>query len=122
MDLKKAAKALKQNIPALFMALKDRDTPVLAKIAAAITVGYALSPIDLIPDFIPILGALDDLILLPALVALTMRLIPEEVWERSRTLAADLWNDGRPKKWVYAIPIVLIWLFILWIIAKALWF
>ena len=84
--------------------------------------GYALSPIDLIPDFIPVLGYLDDLILLPAMVALTIKLIPKEVWERSSLLAADMWKDGRPKKGYYAILIILLWLFLLWIAVKTVWF
>ena len=79
MDLKARAKQLKTNIPAVFLALKKRETPWTAKLLAALTVGYALSPIDLIPDFIPVLGYLDDLIILPAMVALTVRLIPAEV-------------------------------------------
>lgn len=64
MDLKARAKKLKTDIPAVFLALKDKETPFTAKIFAGITVAYALSPIDLIPDFIPVLGYIDDLILL----------------------------------------------------------
>ena len=75
MNLKEKAKALKIDIPALFIAMKKRETPIAAKIIAGIAVGYALSPIDLIPDFIPVLGYLDDLIILPLLVALAIRLI-----------------------------------------------
>lgn len=111
---------LKQDIPTLFLALKDKDTPVIAKILAAITVGYALSPIDLIPDFIRVIGLLDDLILLPLFVALTIRFIPKEVWERNRAQAAGLWENGKPKKWYYAIPIVLVWGLIIFLIVKAI--
>lgn len=64
MTLKERAKKLKQDIPTVFLSLKDKETPIFAKIFAGITVGYALSPIDLIPDFIPILGYLDDVIIL----------------------------------------------------------
>lgn len=84
MNIKERAKELKYDIPAVFIALKDKNTPLIAKIIAGLTVGYALSPIDLVPDFIPILGYLDDVILLPALVALTIKLIPEEVWIRNK--------------------------------------
>ncbi len=91
------------------MALRRKDTPIAAKIFAGLTVAYALSPIDLIPDFIPVLGYLDDLLILPGLVALTVKLIPAEVFEECRIEAAGLWADGKPKKWYYAIPIVLIW-------------
>lgn len=122
MDLKQRAKRLKKDIPAVFLALKHKKTPVIAKVAAGITVGYALSPIDLIPDFIPILGYLDDLILLPALVALTIKLIPADVLRECREKSENLWADGKPKKWYYAIPIVLFWLLILWVIVKAIWF
>ena len=120
--LKDRAKQISADIPAVFLALKDKETPVWAKIAAGITVAYALSPLDLIPDFIPVLGYLDDLIVLPAMIALTARLIPKDIWERSRTAAADLWQNGKPKKWYYAIPVVVIWLLIVWLIVKAVWF
>ena len=105
----------------MFLCLKDGDTPLAAKLTAALAVGYALSPIDLIPDFIPVLGYLDDVILLPALIALTIRLIPREVWEKNLRLAEGLWKDGRPKKWYCAIPVIAIWLLLIWMIVKALW-
>ncbi len=122
MDLKERAKKLKTDIPAIFLALKEKDTPIIAKIFAGCTVAYALSPIDLIPDFIPVLGYLDDIILLPALAALTIKLIPEDVMERNRKPAEGLWKDGKPKKWYYAVPIVIIWLLVIWLIIKAVWF
>ena len=119
MDLKTRAKKLKTDIPAIFLALKDKDTSIIAKLFAGITVAYALSPVDLVPDFIPVLGYLDDVILLPMLVALTIKFIPKEVLERNRTKAEGLWENGKPKKWYYAIPIVLIWVLILfWIIKR----
>ena len=121
MNLKERAKKLKADIPALFLALKDKETPLIAKILAGVTVGYALSPIDLIPDFIPVLGYLDDIILLPALVALTIKFIPQEVFEKCQRQAEHLWEDNKPKKWFYAIPIVLVWVVIVWIVIKAVW-
>ena len=120
MDLKARAKKLKTDIPALFLALKDKDTPILAKLFAGITVVYALSPVDLVPDFIPVLGYLDDVILLPMLVALTIRFVPKDVLERNRKQAEGMWRDGKPKKWYYAIPIVLIWILIIALILKAI--
>lgn len=122
MKLKERAKKLKTDIPALFLALKDKETPPAAKIFAAITVAYALSPIDFIPDFIPVLGYLDDVIILPALVAITVRLIPKDVMEKNRSLSEGMWKDGKPEKWYYAVPIVLVWLLIIWLIVKAIWF
>jgi uncharacterized membrane protein YkvA (DUF1232 family) len=95
MTLKERAQSLKRDIPAVFLALKDKDTPISAKVLAGITVCYALSPVDLIPDFIPVLGYLDDLILLPALIALTVKLIPGEVWERNRARSEHLWETGK---------------------------
>ena len=118
MDLKQRAKELKNDIPAVFLALKDKDTPLIAKIIAGITVAYALSPIDLIPDFFPILGYLDDVILLPALIALTVKLIPQTVWQRCRLDAENLWEDSQPKKWYYGIPIILIWILIIYLLIK----
>ena len=119
MTIKERAKKLKTDIPAVFLALKDRKTPFVAKLFAAITVVYALSPIDLIPDFIPVLGYLDDLIILPALVALTIRFVPKELLEEKRTQAENLWQNGKPEKWYYAIPFVLIWLVVLLLIILA---
>lgn len=118
MSLKERANKLKKDIPAIFLALKDRETPVIAKIFAGITVAYALSPIDLVPDFIPVLGYLDDVIILPALVALTVKLIPDDIIERTRRQAEGMWENGKPKKWYYAIPIILIWVIIIAVVLK----
>ena len=118
MNQKERAQRLKSDIPAVFIALKDKETPWYAKLLATITIGYALSPIDLIPDFIPVLGYLDDIIVLPALVALTIRLIPEKIWEKSRQQSKNMWTNGKPKRWYYAIPIVVIWLLIIGLIIK----
>ncbi|MDD5981862.1 MAG: DUF1232 domain-containing protein [Eubacteriales bacterium] len=120
MSHKERAAALKTDIPAVFLALKAKETPLIAKIAAGITVAYALSPIDLIPDFVPILGYLDDVILLPALVSLTLKLIPSDIMEACRTQAKGMWTDGRPKKWYYAIPIIIVWALIAFVIVKAI--
>jgi uncharacterized membrane protein YkvA (DUF1232 family) len=113
--LKEKAKKLKIDIPAIFLALKDNETPIFAKILAGITVAYALSPI----DFIPVLGYLDDVILLPILVTLTIKFIPQDVLEKNRRQAEDMWQDGKPKKWYYAIPIVIVWCVMIVLILKA---
>lgn len=122
MHLKERAQKLKTDIPAVFIAMKKKETPIAAKIIAGITIAYALSPIDIIPDFIPILGYLDDLFLLPSLAALAIRLIPPEVFDECRKEADGLWAGGKPKKWNYALPIVLLWLLIMYLIVKAIWF
>jgi uncharacterized membrane protein YkvA (DUF1232 family) len=120
-DLKRRAQQLKVDIPAVFIALRRSETPVVAKILAGITVAYALSPIDLIPDFIPVIGLLDDVILLPGLIALTVKLIPADTFAQCRVQAQSLWSDGKPKRWYYALPIILVWLLIVFLIVKAIW-
>jgi len=120
--LKERAKKIKADVPAVFLALKKKETPVPAKICAVATIIYALSPIDLVPDFIPVLGYLDDVLILPALVALTIKLIPHDVFAQCRNESEGLWQDGRPNKWYYALPIAALWLIILYLIVKAIWF
>ena len=117
--LSERAKRLKTDIPAVFLALKERRTPWRAKIIAAVVVVYALSPIDLIPDFIPVLGYLDDLIILPALIAWCMKCIPNDVLEDCRARAEGVWKDGKPEKWYYAIPFVLCWVAVIVLIVFA---
>lgn len=118
MDLKARAKKLKTDIPAILLALKDKETPMIAKVFGTIVVAYALSPIDLVPDFIPVLGYLDDVLLLPMLVVLTLKFIPKEVIDKCREQSEGMWKDGKPRKWYYAIPIVMIWLIIFVLILK----
>ena len=108
--LTERAKKLKTDIPAVILALGERRTPWYAKIIAAIVVIYALSPIDLIPDFIPVLGYLDDIIILPALIALCVRCIPEDVFSDYRRRAEQMSDDTKKGRWYYAIPFVLIWI------------
>ncbi|MDF2588923.1 MAG: hypothetical protein K0S41_2764 [Anaerocolumna sp.] len=120
MNLKERAKQLKTDIPAIFIALKKKETPILAKVIAGITIAYALSPIDLIPDFIPVLGYLDDLLILPALVALTIKLIPKDIFKKCRIESENLWKTGKPKSWYYSIPIIIIWLVIIFFIIKVI--
>ena len=118
--LKEQAKNLKTDIPAIFLALKEKRTPWYAKIIATVIVVYALSPIDLIPDFIPVLGYLDDVIILPALIAWCIRCIPKELLEDCRERSRDLWGNGKPKKWYYALPFLLIWGIVIVLIVIAL--
>ena len=118
MKLKEQMENLKTEIPALFSALKDKETPISAKIFAALTVAYALSPIDLIPDFIPVLGYLDDIIILPILVTLTLKFIPKETMDKHRKKSEGMWDNGKPKKWYYALPILIVWALMLIVILK----
>ena len=118
--LTERAQKLKTDVPAIFLALKEKQTPWYAKGIALIVVIYALSPIDLIPDFIPVLGYLDDIILLPALIALCIRMIPGDVFENCRARAEGIWNEGKNQKWYYAIPFLLIWIAVILLIVFAI--
>ncbi len=118
MDLKARAKALKRDIPAVMTALRHPQTPWYAKLSTMLIVVYAFSPIDLIPDFVPVLGYVDDLIILPALVALTITWIPKEVMQECRLEAERLGSGKQQKKWVYAIPFILVWLVVLFFVGR----
>ncbi|MEA5018541.1 MAG: DUF1232 domain-containing protein [Erysipelotrichaceae bacterium] len=119
-DLRAKAKQLKTDIPVVFLSIKSNETPIIAKVLATITIIYALSPIDLIPDFIPVLGYLDDIIILPFLIYATIKLIPKDTFMKLKKEAEGMWQEGKPKKWYYAVPFVLVWLFVIWIITKVL--
>jgi uncharacterized membrane protein YkvA (DUF1232 family) len=106
---KARARKLKSETYSLYLAYKDPRTPWYAKAFAALVVTYAFSPIDLVPDFIPVLGYLDDLILVPLGVALALKMIPEEVIEAARAEAAERMASGKPVNWVAGVIIVAIW-------------
>ena len=106
--LKRWAKALKRDTLALYLAARDPRTPWYAKAFAAMVVAYALSPVDLIPDFIPVIGYLDDILLVPLGLWIAMRLIPTDVIEDCRDRAADL--SQRPTSRAAAVAVVLIWI------------
>ena len=108
--LKKRARRLKAELYALYLAYRDPRVPWYARVFAAGVVAYAISPIDLIPDFIPILGYLDDLILVPLGIVLALRMIPPEVMAECRERASELSSGGRPTSWVAADVIIGIWL------------
>ena len=110
---KSCAKKLKTETYALFLAYKDQRVPWYAKVFVAIVVGYALSPIDLIPDFIPILGYLDDLILIPLGISIALKMIPREVMVECRKKAEKMIGTKRPENRIAAIIIVLIWIVVL---------
>ena len=120
MNLKERAVALKRDVPAVFLALKAGETPLPAKLLAFLTVAYALSPIDLIPDFIPVLGYIDDLVILPALIACCVKCIPDEVFSRCRKRAKGMWDGSVPTKWYYAIPFALVWIVLIALLVAAL--
>jgi uncharacterized membrane protein YkvA (DUF1232 family) len=108
----KAAKML-VDVYALFLGLGDKRVPWYAKTLAAITVGYAFSPIDLIPDLIPILGQLDDLLLIPVGIYVTMKLIPEDTINDLRAKAQSMMDGDKPTSWIAGGIVVTIWILVL---------
>lgn len=107
---------IKRDGLTLWFALRDPRTPWLARALAWLVVAYALSPIDLIPDFIPVLGYLDDLLLLPGLIWLTVRLLPDAMLADCRQQAAD-WLDARrdkPRSRFGAALVVVLWCVLAW--------
>ena len=108
--LKEQATGLRQEIYAIYLAEKDPRTPWYAKALAVCVVGYAFSPIDLIPDFIPVLGLLDDLILIPLGVILATKLIPENVLDDCRQKAAKESHTAGRKNWIFAGIIIFAWI------------
>ncbi|MCD5972530.1 YkvA family protein [Pseudomonas quasicaspiana] len=119
--LKLWARRLKANLILLWLCCRQPDMPWLPKIVALVTVAYAVSPIDLIPDFIPVLGFLDDVILLPLGIALALRLIPDDLQQRCRPEAEAMAGKRIQLKgqWLTITCIVLIWLLIAWALWRA---
>jgi uncharacterized membrane protein YkvA (DUF1232 family) len=112
------ARVLKREIHAMWLAYRDPRVPWYARVLAACVVGYAFSPIDLIPDPIPVLGYLDDLVLIPLGVLLARRLIPEEVLIECREKAQAAMSGSKPTNWVAAAIIIAIWLVLAaWVIS-----
>ena len=110
---RRRTRSLKGEVQTLYLAIKDPRTPWYAKVSAGIVVAYALSPIDLIPDPIPILGHLDDLILIPLGLALVMKMIPPAVLAESRSRAQGAEQQRRPANWIAAAVIIAIWLLLI---------
>ena len=106
-QIKAWASKLKQDLLALWIAAGCALTPISAKMVALLVAGYAFSPIDLIPDFIPILGLLDDVILLPIGIALAIYLVPVTLMQRFRGIA--LHRQNRPQSRTAALVIIMLW-------------
>jgi len=109
-DLKKRVRHLKGETYALYLAARHPATPWYTKVLVAGVVAYALSPIDLIPDFVPVLGYLDDLILVPLGIAVAIRMIPPAVLAECRARAQASMTDGKPVSRMAAVVIIGIWL------------
>lgn len=120
---KRWARGLKIETYALYLAYRDPRVPWYARLFAAGVVAYAFSPIDLIPDPIPVLGYLDDLILIPLGVALALRMIPPSVLAECRQQARTAMAEGKPTNWLAAGVIIALWLLlaawvIVWLIQR----
>lgn len=114
------AENLRADTYALYLAYRDPRTPWYARLFAALVVGYAFSPVDLVPDFVPVLGYLDDLVLVPLGVLLALKMIPPEVWAESRQRAREATLSGQPVRWAAAV-VVATWLLVLALVATILW-
>lgn len=112
------AKTLKLQSHALYLAYRDPRVPWYAKAFGALVVAYAFSPIDLIPDFIPILGYLDDLILIPLGISIALKMIPEEIMEECKIKAANALK--KQKNWVPGIVIIATWIILFLIMTLAI--
>ncbi|UHA60860.1 DUF1232 domain-containing protein [Metabacillus litoralis] len=112
-DLKLIAKKIKQDIFILVEAYKHPRTPFFVKLLSIVIVAYAFSPIDLIPDFIPILGYIDDIILIPLAIKVVMKLIPTVVLEECRELVKQSQTVNR-KNWIAGSIIILLWICVIY--------
>ena len=108
--LQQQARKLKKETYAIYLACKDPRVPWYAKLLAGCIVAYAFSPIDLIPDFIPIIGYLDDLIIVPLLIWLALKMIPAAVLNECREKAEAAMGQGKPSSKIAAVIIVMIWI------------
>lgn len=115
------ARSLKRNTYALFLAARHPRVPFLAKMIVALVAAYALSPIDLIPDFIPVLGYMDDMLLLPLGIALAIKLVPEAIWEECRQRADRELSGDLPRSRAAAVVIVAIWVLVISITLFTIW-
>ncbi|HWO96424.1 MAG TPA: YkvA family protein [Bacillus sp. (in: firmicutes)] len=117
--IKAWAKNLKRQIFILYFACKDVRVPWYAKAFTAFVVAYAFSPIDLIPDFIPILGYLDEVILLPLGIMFALKMIPKDVLSDCEAKAEEMMRNGKPKNWIAGLIIIVIWVAItVWAVMK----
>lgn len=100
---------MKQNVFVLYLSYRDPRVPWYAKVFAMLVVAYAFSPIDLIPDFIPILGYLDDIIIVPIGIILALKMIPEPVLLDCKAKADEIRKNGKPKNWITGTLFIAIW-------------
>lgn len=117
---KEKAKELEVQTYALAFAYQDPRVPWVAKGLAAMIVAYAFSPIDLIPDFIPVLGYLDDLVIIPLGVTLVLKMIPSQVMDECKMKAAEQLDDSKPRYRIMIVVVILIWAIVIALAASLL--
>lgn len=120
--LKQSARKLKKEIKVLSVVYRDPRTPWYARFFIAAILAYSLSPIDLIPDFIPVLGYVDDLILIPLGIFLAIKMVPGEIFTEAHQVVSARPEDTGIKGWWFAVLIVVFWIGAAFIIIKAVWF
>ncbi|PTJ21828.1 YkvA family protein [Staphylococcus simulans] len=114
--LKSFVAKMNQELLVLYLSSKDQRTPMTVKILAVCIVAYALSPIDLIPDFIPVLGYLDDIIIVPLGIALCLKLIPEPILQDNRRKASKLNKNILSQNWYAGVLIIILWIIVISVI------
>ena len=120
--LKRSARNLKKEIKVLAVVYRDPRTPWYARLFIAVILAYSLSPIDLIPDFIPVLGYVDDLILIPLGIYLAIKMIPGEIFTEAHQVVSARTEDTGIKGWWFAVLIVVFWIGAAFLLIKAVWF
>ncbi len=118
--LKEKTKKMKREIHTLYLAARDPRVPGQVKFLTALLIGYALSPVDLIPDFIPILGQLDDLIIVSAGIGLILKMVPKDVMQECRRRAAEEPVHAKTK-WIITSLIILLWAAIAYLLLRLIW-
>jgi uncharacterized membrane protein YkvA (DUF1232 family) len=113
-------KKLKLEIQTLAIAYYDFRTPILAKLVISLTIGYFFSPIDLIPDFIPIFGLLDDLLIVPLLIWLSIKLLPQIVFQESRQKAINNTSQKPKNNWKFGCVVILTWGIVIYFLYKTI--
>jgi uncharacterized membrane protein YkvA (DUF1232 family) len=118
---KEKAWKLKREVYTLWLAHRMPGVPWYARLFGALVVAYAFSPIDLIPDFIPVLGYLDDLVLIPLGVTLAVRMLPEDVVNAARKEAETRLADGHPDNWIIGAAIIVLWVLVIAFVVYKIW-
>lgn len=118
--LRKRARGLKQEVYALYLAARDPRTPWHARALASLVAAYALSPLDLIPDFVPVLGHLDDLVIVPLGVFIALKMVPPQVMADARKRSEELLSQGKPISLAGAVLVIAFWLLVIAVVLRSM--